>query len=145
LQLAGELLRLLEQALGTHGGLDGVEHHADAAGQLLEERQVRFGEAIHGRQLDHCLDLAFVQHGQRNDVPRFAGHQPTAHLDQILGNVFQQDAAAIGSALPDQPLAQCKAPRLIHGLRIGISCQLLEGRPGGLCLHDVDHPLLRAD
>ena len=41
LQLAGELLRLLEQALGAHRRLDGVEHHADGAGELLEERQVR--------------------------------------------------------------------------------------------------------
>ena len=42
LQLAGELLRLREQTFGAHGRLDGVEHHADdAAGELLEKRQVR--------------------------------------------------------------------------------------------------------
>ena len=38
LELRRELLRLLEQALGTHRRLDGVEHHADAAGELFEER-----------------------------------------------------------------------------------------------------------
>ena len=41
LQLGGELLRLLEQALGLHRRLDAVEHDADAGGQLLEEGQVR--------------------------------------------------------------------------------------------------------
>ena len=41
LQLGGELLRLLEQALGLHRGLDAVEHDADAGGELLEEGQVR--------------------------------------------------------------------------------------------------------
>ena len=45
LQLGGELLRLLEQALGLHRRLDAVEHDADAGGQLLEERQVRRGES----------------------------------------------------------------------------------------------------
>ena len=37
LQLAGELLRLLQQAFGLHRRLDGVQHDADAGGQLLEE------------------------------------------------------------------------------------------------------------
>ena len=41
LQLGGELLRLLQQAFGLHRGLDGVEHDADAGGQLLEEGEVR--------------------------------------------------------------------------------------------------------
>ena len=51
LQLAGELLRLLEQALGAHRGLDGVEHHADdAAGELLEEGQMRRGEIRRARR-----------------------------------------------------------------------------------------------
>ena len=41
LQLTGELLRLLQQALGTHRRFDRVQHHADdTARQLLEERQV---------------------------------------------------------------------------------------------------------
>ena len=39
LQLGGELLRLLQQALGLHRRLDAVEHDADAGGELLEERR----------------------------------------------------------------------------------------------------------
>ena len=44
LELAGELLRLLQQPFGLHRRLDAVEHDADAGGELLEERQVRVGE-----------------------------------------------------------------------------------------------------
>ena len=44
LQFAGQLLRLLEQAFGLHRRLDGVEHDADARGQLLEERDLQVGE-----------------------------------------------------------------------------------------------------
>ena len=39
LQLGRELLRLRQQALGAHRRFDGIEHHADAAGELLEEGQ----------------------------------------------------------------------------------------------------------
>ena len=45
LQFAGELLRLRQQALGAHRGFDRVEHDADAARQLFEER------ALRGREL----------------------------------------------------------------------------------------------
>ena len=41
LQLGGELLRLLQQALGLHRRLDAVEHDADAGGELLEERDLQ--------------------------------------------------------------------------------------------------------
>ena len=44
LQLAGKLLRLLEQAFGLHRRFDGVEHDADAGGQLLEEHRLQRGE-----------------------------------------------------------------------------------------------------
>ncbi len=37
LQLGGELLRLLQQPFGLHGGFDGVEHDADGHRQLLEK------------------------------------------------------------------------------------------------------------
>ena len=37
LQLDGELLRLRQQSLGAHRGFDGVEHGADAQGELIEK------------------------------------------------------------------------------------------------------------
>ena len=53
----GERLRLLEQVLRPHVGLDRVEHDADRLGQLIEERLVRRVEALERRQLEHALDL----------------------------------------------------------------------------------------
>ena len=50
LQLDGQLLRLLQQVLGPHRGLDGVEHDADRLGELFEERQVRGGERLQRRR-----------------------------------------------------------------------------------------------
>ena len=47
LQLAGKLLRLLQQALGLHRGLDLVQHDADAARELLEENDLKVGEDTH--------------------------------------------------------------------------------------------------
>ena len=83
LQFAGQLLRLLQQALGAHRGLDGVEHDADAAGQLLEERQVRRGERVQRGQLDHRLDLAFEEHRQHDDVARAGLDQARADSDRV--------------------------------------------------------------
>ena len=40
LQFAGQLLRLLQQAFGLHGGFDGVEHDADIGGELFQEGQL---------------------------------------------------------------------------------------------------------
>ena len=70
LQFGGQLLRLLQQAFGLHGGFDAVEHDADAGGQLFEERQVRGGEGAQRGQLDHRLDLILEEHRQHDDVAR---------------------------------------------------------------------------
>ena len=68
LQFGGELLRLLQQALGLHRRLDAVQHDADAGGQLLEERHLQVGEGAERGQFDHRLDLALEQHRQHDDV-----------------------------------------------------------------------------
>ena len=68
LQLDGQLLRLLQQALGAHRRFDGVEHDADRLRELLEEGQMRRGERFERRQLDHRLGLALEQHRQHDDV-----------------------------------------------------------------------------
>ena len=44
LKFAGELLRLLQKALGLHRRLDAVEHDADGVGELFEEGNLRVGE-----------------------------------------------------------------------------------------------------
>ena len=50
LQLGGELLRLLEQTLGLHRRLDGVEHDADGGRELLEEGELQVGEPARARR-----------------------------------------------------------------------------------------------
>ena len=131
LQLAGQLLRLLQQALGAHGRLDGVEHHADAAGELLEERQLRGGELAQRGQLDHRLDLAFVQHRQHDDVARACaapGRERT--WIGIRRDVGQQHALPSSGALADQALAECDsgAARALVAAWIGVARELLQMR-----------------
>ena len=64
LQLDRQLLRLLEQALGAHRRLDGVEHDADALRELLEEGERAGGEGLQRGQLDDRLGLALEEHRQ---------------------------------------------------------------------------------
>ena len=85
LQLGGELLRLLEQPLGAHRRLDRVQHDADRAGELLEEREVRRGEPGERRELDDRPHLVLEQHRQHDDVLRLGGDQPGADPDRRLG------------------------------------------------------------
>src|SRR6266404_6245903 len=61
LQLSGELLGLLQQTFGLHGGFDTVEHDADAVGELFEEGHLRRREGADGGQLDHGFDLVLEQ------------------------------------------------------------------------------------
>ena len=72
LQLRGKLLGLFEQALGTHGGLDGVEHHPDGLGELFEERQVRRRERTQGSQLNDGLGLALEERREDHDAARLS-------------------------------------------------------------------------
>ena len=116
-----------QQRLGAHGGFDRVEHHADAAGQLLEERQVRVGELVQRRELDHRLDLSFVQHRQRDDIARpRAESSPLRTWMTSSGMSLQQHALAVRRALADQPFVHRVAARRIRRARIRVGDQLLE-------------------
>ena len=103
LQLAGELLRLLEQAFGAHRRFDRVEHDADTAGELLEEREVRGGELVHRGELDDGLDLAFVQHRQRDDVARAGLDQAAAHVDGFGGMSLSRMRRPSAAHWPTRP------------------------------------------
>ena len=46
LQFPGELLRLLQERFGLHGGFDAVKNDTDTGSQLFQERQVRHSELI---------------------------------------------------------------------------------------------------
>ena len=106
------------------------EHHADdAAGQLLEECQVRGGEVPERAELDHRFHVSFVQHRQHDDVARACVEQSTAHLDGLGRDIRQQQALPVGGRLADQPFADAVAARLaiLEGL-IGVAGELLEAR-----------------
>src|SRR6266853_6249393 len=92
LQLLGERLRLLEQGLGAHVCLDGVEYHADAFSQLVEERQVRFAELPERGKLDDRLDFAFKQHREDDDVQWRGGTENRADADVVVGDVLEENA-----------------------------------------------------
>ena len=68
LELDGQLLRLLEQALGAHRRLDRVEHDADTRRQLIEEDEVGGREGLERGQLDDRLDVSFEKQGQHHDA-----------------------------------------------------------------------------
>jgi hypothetical protein len=110
LELGGQQLRLLQQALGPHVGADGREHDADGFHQLVQERLLGLVELAEAGQFDHRLQLAFEQGGQDDDAARGALAQPRADLDVVLGDVGQQDAFLLGRALADQALAQRSWP-----------------------------------
>ncbi len=105
LQLDGQLLRLLQQAFRLHGGLDTVEHDADAGGQLLEERQMRGRERAQRGQLDDRLDAIFEQDRQHDNVSRHGLKQPRADRHGVARHLRNQHAPFFGRALPDQALA----------------------------------------
>ena len=70
LQLAGELLRLLQQPFGLHRRFDRVQQDADARGELLEEREVRRREVAERGEADDRLDLPFEDDRQDDEVAR---------------------------------------------------------------------------
>ena len=70
LQFFGERLRLLQQLLRSHGGLDRVEHDAHALHQLIEEREMHLAESAEGSEFDDRLYLPLEQHRQNDDVQR---------------------------------------------------------------------------
>ena len=83
LQFRGQLLRLLQQPLGLHGGLNAVEHDADTGRELFEERQVRGSKDAQGGQLDHGLDLILEEHRQHDDVARHGLEEPRTDRHRV--------------------------------------------------------------
>ena len=103
-QLLGQRLRLLEQVLRAHVGLDGVDHDADTFRQLLEERLVRLAEAFERGQLDHGLHLALEHDGQHQDIARRRAAQPRGDADVVGRHIGEQDFLLGDGALADQSL-----------------------------------------
>jgi hypothetical protein len=69
-ELLGEGLRLLQQVVGEHVGLDRVEDEADALGDLVEEREVRGAERGERCELDDGSHGTLEDHREDDDVHR---------------------------------------------------------------------------
>ena len=70
LQLDCQLLRLLQQPFGLHGGFNAIQHNANTRSQLLQEGEVRGGESVQTGQLDDSLDTIFKENRQNDNVAR---------------------------------------------------------------------------
>ena len=148
LQFEGELLRLLQQVLGSHRGFDRIQHDANRLGELFEEGQVGRREGFQRRQLDHGLGVTLEQHRQHDDVRGSGRAEARMHACVVLRHAGQQNTLFFQRALPDQPLAELDSRRLLPVRRVP-SQQLKPGRPhrraGHGTLHLIDRALLCVD
>ena len=109
LQFGGQLLRLLQQTFGAHRRFDGVEHDADAFGELRQERQVGLRERSQRGQLDDRLDLTLEQHRQHDDVARRRLAQARADVEcSSAESSVKQNASFFHGALADQAFADAE-------------------------------------
>ena len=105
LQLGGQQLRLLEQALGPHVGGDGVEHDADGLGQLVEEgRWISLNSPKVASSIT-AFTSPSNSTGRTMMLSGGASPRPGADLDVVVGHVGEQDALLLVGALADQALA----------------------------------------
>ena len=101
LQLGGQLLRLFQQALRLHRGLNAVQHYADTGRELIEEGHLQVRECVDRSNFDHRPDLLLEQHGKHNDVLRRRLEKAGADRHDIRRHVGDQQPFCIRSALPD--------------------------------------------
>ena len=112
LKLAGELLRLLEQAFGLHRRFDRVEHDADRVGELLQEHRLQGRERRDRGKLDDGLHLVLEQHRQHDDVARHHLEQRRSDRHRMGRQFGDQQAALVAGALADQAFADPQPLRM---------------------------------
>ena len=100
---------MLEQFFGPHRGSDRIQHDADDFRELLEESDVDIAEPVERSQLEHCLDLAFEQHRQDDDIDGRRLAQGRADLDVVGRHFGKQDPLLFESRFPHQSLAGADA------------------------------------
>ncbi len=126
LQFAGELLRLLEQAFGLHGGLDAVDHDADVGGQLLQEHHLQRGELAQRGKLDDGFHLAFEQYRQHDHITRPRLEQRRTDRNDTVRHLTDENSALVGGALADQAVAESDPVRMAVDATIGVGRQQLQ-------------------
>ena len=143
--LGRQRLRLGQQLFGSGRRGDGVHDHADAFGELVEERQVRVAEAVERRQLDHRFDVALEQHRQDDDVERWRRAQAGADVDVVARDLAEQNAALFVRALANQSFAEPELLRQRLALAVGVGRHQLQQRPPVVEFVDVQHAMLGVD
>ena len=99
LQLLGQRPRLCEQLLGARGGLDRVEHDADALGELVEEVEVDVVKGVERGQLDDGPDLALEEHRQDGDVAGPRAAQARGDWDVIVRHLGEHQPLLLQGGL----------------------------------------------
>ena len=97
-------LQLLQQVLGARIGRDGVQHHSDAVGELLQQHAMDGLEPRQRAELDHAPHFALEEH--RDDQQAAGRRFPDAGADPhvVGGKLFDSDDPFLHGALPDEPL-----------------------------------------
>ena len=125
LELLGQRLGLLEEVLSAHVGFNGIEHDADAFGQLIQERLVGGAEFVERGQFHHRLDLPFEYHRQHDDIQRCRLTQTGADRQVVSGHAREHNFFFFESALSDQSLTQFESIVHVLALAIGVTGQQL--------------------
>ena len=99
LELRRQLLRLLQQAFRAHGGLDRIEHDADAFRQLGQKGQMRRGKFRQRGQLDDRFGLSLKENRQNDQVARPSFAEARADADVVRRDVGKQDSPLLHGAL----------------------------------------------
>ena len=120
LELAGELLRLLEQAFGLHRRLDRIQHDADRVGELLEEHRLQGGERCDRGEFDDGFHVTLEQHGQHDDVARHHLEQRRSDRHRVGRQFGDQQAALVAGALADQAFADPQPLRMAVHAVVGV-------------------------
>ena len=137
LQLFGERLRLLEQVLGAHVGVDRVDDDADRFRELVEEGLVRWVQPLERRELEHAAGRALEHDRQHEDVAGIRLAQAGDDAHRRARDLVQEHFATIERALPDQALAERDRLAVRELAAGGVARQQLEARlrRGGIRAH----------
>ena len=108
--------------------LDGVQHEADALGELVEERLVGGAERRERRQLDDGAHRSLEQDRQDDDVQRRRLAEAGVDPHVVGRDVGEQDALLLLRALADEALAEPEGGREVLALLVAVARLELEHR-----------------
>src|SRR5690606_11946538 len=108
--------------------LDRVDDDADRLGELVEERLVRGAELLEGGELDDGLDLPLEEHGEDDDARGGGAAEAGADAEVLRRDALEEDALALGGALPDEALAEAEVLGEVPVLVVGVAGEEAQAR-----------------